>query len=147
MNPATTTAANMREKATMTEQRPPRAAPARPKRIGPKPVFAAGVVTFVAFTSLLGFQVAVGKDPSLGHGRQKPKVVHHKVKKIIITRVYDAPIPDSYGGYSSGSSSAGGSSSSSSSGSSYSGSGGGSSYSAPAPAPAPTVSSGPSGGK
>ncbi|MCX6394374.1 MAG: hypothetical protein NTY57_05925 [Solirubrobacterales bacterium] len=125
----------------------PRQVPARPKRIGPKPVFAAGVVTFVTFTSLLGFQVAAGKDPSLGHGWQKRKVVHHKVKKIIVTRVYDAPVPDSYGGYSSDYSSSGSSSSNS-----YGGSGGSSSYSSPAPtysAPtysAPTVSSGSSGG-
>ena len=135
----------VKRKAAMTEQGPRHTPPVRPKRIGPRPVFAVGVVTFVAFTSLLGFQVAAGKDPSLGHGRQKPKVVHHKVKKIIITKVYDAPIPDSYGGYSSSYSSSGGSSSSNS----YGGSGGGSSYSAPAPAPtysAPTVSSGSSGG-
>ncbi|MEI7559899.1 MAG: hypothetical protein WCJ63_04835 [Actinomycetes bacterium] len=125
------------------------------KRIGPKPVFAVGVVTFVAFILVLGMQVAAGKDPSLGHGKQKTKVVHRKVKRIVITKVYDAPtVSDSggAGGYSSNGYSSGGYSNSGSSGTYSGGSSGGSSsssYTAPAPAyspPAPTVSTGASGG-
>ena len=132
--------------------------PARKKRLGPKPVFAVGLVTFVAFLSLLGWQVAAGKDPALGHGFAKSKapVVHRHVRHVVVTKVYDAPTTSYDGGYSSGGYSSGGYSSggSSSSGSSSSSSGGGSyspapTYSAPAPSytpPAPTVSSGSSGG-
>jgi hypothetical protein len=139
----------------------PRKQVAKPKRIGPKPVFAAGVLTFAIFLGALGFQVASGKDPALGHGKQKPKIVHHSVKRVVVTKIYDAPVytdpsASGYGGYSSGS---GGSSGySSGSGSGYSGgssgyssgssgySGGssgssGSSYSAPSySAPAPSYS-------
>ena len=128
------------------------------KRLGPGPVFAAGGATFLTILVLVGYQVAQGKDPALGHGwqKQKPKVVHRTVKRVVVTKVYDpAPTYDS-SGYSSGSSgsgySNGGYSGSGSSGGYSSGgySGGGSSggYSAPAPAPAPapSVSSGSSGG-
>ena len=142
----------------MTENRsttgPQRKRPASRKRIGPKPVFAVGIVTFVAFLLVLGMQVAAGKDPSLGHGKQKTKVVHRKVKRIVVMKVYDAPVvSDSGGGYSSNGYSSGGYSNSGSSGT-YSGgsssnSGSSSSYTAPAPTyspPAPTVSTGSSGG-
>lgn len=142
----------MTEQAFTTE--PQRKRPAPRKRIGPKPVFAVGVVTFVAFILVLGMQVAAGKDPSLGHGKQKTKVVHRKVKRIVITKVYDAPVvSDSGGAYASNGYSSGGYSNSGSSGTYSGGSSGGSSssssYTAPAPAyspPAPTVSTGSSGG-
>ena len=144
----------------MTENRsttgPQRKRPAPRKRIGPKPVFAVGIVTFVAFLLVLGMQVAAGKDPSLGHGKQKTKVVHRKVKRIVITKVYDPPVVSDTGGdggYSSDGYSSGGYSNSGSSGT-YSGgsssnSGSSSTYTAPAPTyspPAPTVSTGSSGG-
>ena len=127
--------------------------PARKKRLGPKPVFAVGLVTFVAFLSLLGWQVAAGKDPALGHGfhKRNAPVVHRHVRHVVVTKVYDTPTTTYDGGYSSGGYSGGGyssgsSSSSGSSGSSYSPA---PTYSAPAPTytpPAPTVSSGSSGG-
>jgi uncharacterized membrane protein YgcG len=126
-----------------------RRAQKRKGKVGPKSVIAVGMVTVVAFLSLLGWQVAAGKDPALGHGQQKRKVVHRKVRHYVIKRVEVQPVADS--GYSSGGSSSGGYSSGGSSSGGYS-SGGSSSYSAPtysAPSyapPAPTVSSGASGG-
>lgn len=124
--------------------------PAKRKRkgkVGPKSVIAVGMVTFVAFLSLLGWQVAIGKDPALGHGKQKRKVVHRKVKHYVIKRVEVQPTYDDYssggysdGGYSSGGYSSGGYSSGGSS--SYSAP----SYSAPSYTPPPPVSSGASGG-
>ena len=118
-------------------------------KVGPKSVIAVGLVTFVAFLSLLGLQVAAGKDPALGHGKQKRKVVHRTVKHYVIRRIEVQPTvdnsysggSDSSGGYSSGGYSSGGYSSGG-----YS-SGGSSSYSAPSYSPpAPSVSSGASGG-
>ena len=113
-------------------------------KVGPKSVIAAGLVTFVAFMGLLGMQVAAGKDPALGHGKQKRKVVHRTVKHYVIRRIEVQPTVDntyaggssnSSGGYSSGGSSSGSSSS-------YSAP----SYSAPSySAPAPSVSTGASG--
>ena len=126
-----------------------RAAQKRKGKVGPKSVIAVGMVTFVAFLSLLGWQVAAGKDPALGHGKQKRKVVHRQVKHYVIKRIEVQPAIDS--GYSDGGYSSGGYSSGGSSSSGYS-SGGSSSYSAPtysAPTytpPAPAVSSGASGG-
>ena len=128
----------------------------RRKRIQPAPVIAVGATTFALVLGLLGWQVAIGKDPSLGHGKQKPKIVHRRIHRTIVTRVYDKPkvvyVPaDSayssgsnssgasdgggYSGYSSGY--GGGSSSSSSGSSSYSAP----TYSAPSYSP-PAVSSG-----
>ena len=132
----------------------------RRKRIQPAPVFAIGATTFVLVLGLLGWQVAIGKDPSLGHGKQKPKIVHRRIHRTVVTKVYDKPkviyVPAdsaySDGGYSGGSSNGGGysgyssgysggyggaSSSSSSGSSSYSAP----SYSAPSYSP-PPVSSG-----
>jgi uncharacterized membrane protein YgcG len=126
-----------------------RAAQKRKGKVGPKSVIAVGMVTVVAFLSLLGWQVAAGKDPALGHGQQKRKVVHRKVKHYVIKRVEVQAAPAT--AYSDGGSSSGGYSSSGSSSGGYS-SGGSSSYSAPtysAPTytpPAPAVSSGASGG-
>lgn len=124
------------------------------RRLRPGPVVAVGLATFTISLSLLGWQVAVGRDPSLGHGKQKPKVVHRKIERTVVHRVYDPPeviyvAPestydggDSQGGYSSGGSSGGGYSGGGSSGGvSSEGSYGGGSYSAPAPSP-PPVSSG-----
>lgn len=124
------------------------AARKRKGRVGPKSVIAAGLVTFVAFLSLLGWQVAAGQDPALGHGKQKRKVVHRKVKHYVIKRVEVQPTYDesySSGGYSDGGYSNGGYSSggySSGGSSSYSAP----SYSAPSYTPPPPVSSGASGG-
>jgi len=151
----------------MTEPSTDRARAAAPKprrkKIRPAPVFATGFVTFSLVLTLLSWQVASGMDPSLGHGKQKPKIVHRSITRVVVKKVYDAPeivyqqAPASgysdgggsssgySGGYSGGSSSSGysgGGSSSASSGSS------GGSYSAPAPtysAPSyspPPVSSG-----
>ena len=126
-----------------------RAAKKRKGKVGPKSVITVGMVTFVAFLSLLGWQVAAGKDPALGHGKQQRKVVHRTVKRYVIKRIEVQPTATSSsaaGGTASGSYAAGGSSSGG-----YS-SGGSTSYSAPAssaPAyspPAPAVSSGASGG-
>lgn len=126
-----------------------RAAAARKRkgRVGPKSVIAVGTVTFVAFLSLLGWQVAVGKDPALGHGKQKRKVVHRRVKHYVIKKIEVQPTYNdtnssgySDGGYSSGGYSDGGYSSGGSS--SYSAP----TYSAPTYTPPPPVSSGPSGG-
>jgi len=144
-----TTARNTK---AMTSPTPPAA---QRKRIGPKPVFLTGFVTFLAVLVLIGYQVAQGKDPSLGHGPQNksPKVVHRVIKRTVITKVYD-PAPTYSSGYSSGYSggstgssysgggSSGGYSAPSSSAPSYSAP----SYSAPAPAPAPSVSTSSSGG-
>lgn len=124
------------------------AARKRKGKVGPKSVVAVGMVTFVAFLSLLGWQVAAGKDPALGHGKQKRKVVHRKVKHYVIKRIEVQPTYDqsySDGGYSSGGYSDGGYSSggySSGGSSSYSAP----SYSAPSYSPPPPVSSGASGG-
>ncbi len=121
----------------------------RQGKVGPKSVIAVGLVTFVAFLSLLGLQVAAGKDPALGHGKQKRKVVHRTVKHYVIRRIEVQPTVDNT--YSGGSDSSGGYSSGGYSSGGYS-SGGSSSYSAPsysAPSyspPAPSVSSGASGG-
>lgn len=119
----------------------------RRKRLRPGPVFATGAVTFTLALGLLSWQVAVGKDPSLGHGKQKPKVVHRVVTRVVVRKVYDKPetvyvqAAPSGGGYSGGGYSGGGYSGGGYSGGGYSGggySGGGSSGSAsPAPAPAP----------
>jgi len=117
----------------------------RRKKIQPAPVFATGFVTFSLVLTLLGWQVASGMDPSLGHGKQKPKIVHRSITRVVVKKVYDAPEIVYQQAPSSGSSSGGGSSSSYSSGYSSGYSGGGSSsssssgssggsYSAPAPA-------------
>lgn len=126
--------------------RPPRP---RRKRLRPGPVIATGLATFVLALGLLGWQVAIGQDPSLGHGKQKPKVVHRTIERTVIRKVYDEPTVvyvdpqpaygDSYGtgggGYSSGGYSTGGYSGDG--GSTGGGSTGGGGYSAPSPAPAP----------
>lgn len=134
-------------KGPMTE---PAARPTR-KRLRPAPVFAAGTATFLAVLVLLGYQVAHGRDPALGHGfqKQKPKVVHRTVKRVIVTKVYDPePAYDGYSGSSGDGYSGGGYSGGGYSGGGYSGGGSSSGYSAPAPAPAPapSVSSSSSGG-
>jgi uncharacterized membrane protein YgcG len=132
----------MNKRARMTDRQ--RARRKRQGKVGPKSVIAVGMATVVVFLSLLGLQVAAGKDPALGHGWQKRKVVHRTVKHYVIRRIVVQPTVDNT--YSGGSSS-----SSSNSSGSYS-SGGSSSYSAPsysAPSyspPAPAVSSGASGG-
>jgi uncharacterized membrane protein YgcG len=162
MNPKSSTASTNQSTRQMTDptnrdQRLKTAARPSRKRIQPAPVIAVGAASFTLALGLLGWQVAIGKDPSLGHGKQKPKIVHRQINRTIITKVYDKPkviyVPadpaPSGGGYSSGSSVGSGYSaysggSSSSSGSSSSG--GSPSYSAPsAPAPSyspPPVSSG-----
>ncbi len=137
------------------EPKPSRPAPKpRRRRLRPGPVFATGAATFVIALGLLGWQVAIGQDPSLGHGKQKPKVVNRTVHRTVIHRVYDAPkvvyvdpAPSSSAGYSGGG--GGGYSGGGYSGGGYSGggsSGGGSSSPAAAPAPSytppPPVSSG-----
>ena len=145
----------MTDRAATSPSSRPVAKPRR-KRLQPGPVFVTGAVTFALVLGLLGWQVAVGKDPSLGHGKQKAKVVHRTIHRTVITKVHDAPetiyVPaePSYsdggysggGGYSSGGYSGGGYSG----GSSGSSSSGSSSYSAPTySAPtysAPPVSSG-----
>ena len=132
----------------------------RRKKIQPTPVFATGLVTFAFVLTLLGWQVAEGMDPSLGHGKQKPKIVHRSIHRVVVKKVYDPPetiyrqAPDSDysdgGGASSGYSDgySGGYSDGGYSGGSSSESSGGSGYSAPAPtysAPSyspPPVSSG-----
>ncbi len=129
-----------------------KAAKARKRKgsLGPRSVVAIGVVTFVVFLSLLGWQVAAGKDPALGHGKQKRKVVHRKVKHYVIKKIEVQPsYDDSYsdggyssGGYSDGGYSSGGYGGSSSGSSSYSAP----TYSAPSYSPPPPVSSGSSGG-
>jgi uncharacterized membrane protein YgcG len=101
----------------------------RRKKIQPAPVFATGFVTFSLVLALLGWQVASGMDPSLGHGKQKPKIVHRSITRVVVKKVYDAPEIVYQQAPSSGSSSGGGSSSSYSSGYSSGYSGGGSSSS------------------
>jgi uncharacterized membrane protein YgcG len=116
----------------------------RRKKIQPAPVFATGFVTFSLVLTLLSWQVASGMDPSLGHGKQKPKIVHRSIHRVVVKKVYDAPEVVYQQAPDSGSSAGGGSSSGYSGGgssSSYSGGGssGGSSGVSPS-APAPTYS-------
>lgn len=116
--------------------KPARPAP-RPRRrkLRPGPVFATGAATFAIALGLLGWQVAIGQDPSLGHGKQKPKIVNRTIHRTVIHKVYDPPkvvyvdpTPSYDSGYSGGGYS----------GSGYSDGGYSGGSSSPAPAPAPT---------
>jgi len=132
-----------------TEQ-PNKAKAQRRRRLRPGPVLAAGIATFSLSLGLLGWQVATGEDPSLGHGKQKPKVVHRTIERTVIRKVYDRPevvyvAPRS--GYDGGTSAGGAywGGSYSGGGSSGAPSGGGTPTAAPSPNPAPSpppVSSG-----
>ena len=136
----------MSPKAGMTDAAKTQRPKPRRKRLRPAPVFAAGAVTFALALTLLGWQVAVGKDPSLGHGKQKPKVVHRVVTRVVVRKVYDKPetiyVPASGtgGGYSSGGYSGGGYSGGGYSDGGYSGGSSGTSTASPTPAPAPVYS-------